>query len=136
MKTNSWHKGWRVVLVAGAVALAGWAYAQQDGGPAKGSDSSYRVKPTTPTGVGRVLDQMDAKLNRIIQQQGGRYVFLVSTEGDLWRLDTFTGQVAVLDLVQGAQWGTLDVPEVTWKKGNAFYELYVQKLDGIDFNTN
>ncbi len=81
------------------------------------------------------LPSVNTKLNQLIQGQGGRYVFLVS-QGELIRLDTQTGKVAFYNLVAGAAWYTLDIPDKTVRPGNAFYEQYVQVLDKIDFNTN
>lgn len=137
MKANFLLRRWKLIAAALALLAAGWAYGQSrvDLGAAE-EDGFYAIPGKPSPGVGRILDTVETKLNRIIQQQGGRYIFLVSTEGDLWRLDTFTGKVAILNLVSGAQWNTLDVPEVTVRPGNAFYEQFVQKLDRIDFNTN
>lgn len=136
MKTKLWIGKWQLWTTLGVLVTAGWLYAQNQPSTLS-SESSYEVIPGRPQpGVGRMLDQVDAKLNRIIQQQGGRYIFLVSSDGDLWRLDTYTGKVAILNLVSGAQWDTLDVPERTLKPGNGFYEQFVQKLDKINFNTN
>lgn len=130
-------KRWWMVLTLGVLAAAGWVYAQNTPDSLTGRADGYQVIPGKPApGVGRMLDQVDAKLNRIIQQQGGRYIFLVSGDGDLWRLDSYTGKVAILNLVSGAEWDTLDVPEKTLKPGNAFYEQFVQKLNRIDFNNN
>jgi len=114
-----------VILIALLAGIAGLVNAQ-----------SNNVKINRSSGGSTNLETVNAKLDRIIQQQGGRYVFLVSSSGDLWRLDTFSGKVAILNLVSGAEWDTLDVPEKTLRPGNAFYEQFVQKLDGIDFNTN
>ncbi len=108
-----------VVMIALLIGLMGTAQAQSK-------------KTTGSTSI----ESLNAKLDRLIQQQGGRYVFLVSAEGDLWRLDTYEGKVAILNLVSGAEWDTLDVPEKTLRTGNAFYEQFVQKLNRIDFNNN
>jgi len=139
MNAATWRKRFFLAALGGALAFGGWALAQT--GVQSANTPGYYVipeeRPGAPSaGVGRLLDTVETKLNRIIQQQGGRYIFLVSKEGDLWRLDTFTGKVAILNLVSGAEWDTLDVPEKTLGPGNAFYEQFVQKLDRIDFNTN
>lgn len=115
-----------IALIALGVGLAGAAQAQ----------NSVPVNVTRVTNSSKGYDQLNSKLDRIIQQQGGRYLFLVSKEGDLWRLDTYEGKVAILNLVSGAEWDTLDVPEKTLRTGNAFYEQFVQKLNRIDFNDN
>lgn len=114
-----------VLVIVLFVGIAGLVHAQNNS-----------VKINRASGGSTNLEVLNAKLDRIIQQQGGRYVFIVSGDGDLWRLDTFSGKVAILNLVSGAEWDTLDVPEKTLRPGNAFYEQFVQKLDGIDFNTN
>ncbi|MGE9296379.1 MAG: hypothetical protein ACQKBV_08860 [Puniceicoccales bacterium] len=116
-----------LTLLAVTAVFAGAAFAQNSP-----NQNIVRIKDTgTPS-----VQSINAKLDRLIQQQGGRYVFLSSADGDLWRLDTFTGKVAVLNLVRGAEWDTLDVPEKSVGPGNAFYEQYVQKLNGINFNSN
>lgn len=107
------------------------------------------AKPNLPPGVekpGQVvreevltvqnqLARISTKVNQLIQSQGGRFVFLIS-EGELIRLDTQTGKVAFFNIVAGATWDTLEIPERTLRPGNAFYEQYVQTLDRLDFNTN
>ncbi|MEO0796520.1 MAG: hypothetical protein AAFX93_15225 [Verrucomicrobiota bacterium] len=138
MKSLSSRRPLLVFVFAVLTVVTGWTFAQNNSnqsGPVP--VTGYDVIPGRPQpGVGRLLDRVETKLNRIIQQQGGRYIFLVSSEDDLWRLDTYTGKVAILNLVRGAEWDTLDVPEKTLQPGNAFYEQFVQKLDGINFNTN
>ncbi len=113
---------WAVVAAVLLVGLGSVVCAQ---------NVKFVKEPPSPS-----MATINAKLDRILQQQGGRYVFLVSKEGDLWRLDTFTGKLAILNLVSGAEWDTLDVPEKTLTTGNAFYEQFVQKLNRIDFNDN
>ncbi|WP_309383790.1 hypothetical protein [Cerasicoccus frondis] len=119
MNTHIFHWRMGIVMIALLVGLMGTAQAQ-----------SKKTSGATN------IESLNTKLDRLIQQQGGRYVFLVSAEGDLWRLDTYEGKVAILNLVSGAEWDTLDVPEKTLRTGNAFYEQFVQKLNRIDFNSN
>ncbi len=99
-------------------------------------DSANRpVVITNQTTSTPYLGSIDAKLNQLLQSRGGRYVFLVS-EGELLRLDTQEGKVAMFNIVSGASWDTLAIPERSIGPGNAFYEKYVQFLDKTDFNTN
>lgn len=81
------------------------------------------------------LGSIDAKLNQLLQSRGGRYLFLVS-DGELMRLDTQEGKIAMFNIVSGASWDTLDIPEKSIGPGNAFYEKYVQFLDKTDFDNN
>jgi len=90
---------------------------------------------TSRSDTSQQLASLNSKINQLIQSQGGRYVFLVS-QGELLRLDTQTGKIAFFNIVAGASWDTLEIPEQTIRPGNAFYEKYVQILDRIDFNTN
>ncbi|GHC06982.1 hypothetical protein [Cerasicoccus arenae] len=125
MKTFTNGRRWVILLIALLMGMAGAVYAQ--------NANTVRINNSKSTPS---IESINAKLDRIIQQQGGRYVFLISAEGDLWRLDTFTGQLAILNMVSGAEWDTLDVPEKTLRSGNAFYEQFVQKLNRINFDNN
>ncbi|WOO41171.1 hypothetical protein [Rubellicoccus peritrichatus] len=82
------------------------------------------------------LRSVETKINQLIQSQGGRFVFIVSGDGEFVRLDTQKGEIAVFSLVKGARWFTLDIPEQTIRPGDAFYEQFVQTIDKLEFNTN
>lgn len=82
------------------------------------------------------LGVIETKVNRLIQSQGGRYQFLIGSNGEFVRLDSQSGQIAVFDLTSGAKWFTLEIPEERVRPGNAYYERFVQMIDQLDFNTN
>lgn len=99
--------------------------------PNRGSSDSKRLEK-----MDAQLRSVETKVNQLIQSQGGRFIFLVSGDGEFVRLDTHEGEIAVFNLVKGAQWFTLDIPERTIRPGDAFYEQFVQTIDKLEFNTN
>lgn len=106
--------------------------------PAQAQNQQRATAPTSRSVEVQTLQTVrgvESKINKLLQSQGGRYAFLVS-DGELIRLDTQQGKIAMFNLVQGATWDTLDIPEKTIGPGNAFYEKYVQFLDKTEFNNN